>query len=440
MQQYFYDLVDYAHTLLQGDEVLLSWFNGEDSDFIRFNQAKIRQAGSVAQRFLNLTLIEGQRQVDFSLSLSGLEEDDQVQIKAALQRLRNLLPHIPIDPFLNYARDGQSSETVGVDQLTDSYEIIDKILRAVDDKDFVGIYASGAMFTGFANSLGQRNWHSSYSFNVDWSFYHAADKAVKNSYAGFAWDDLDFLQKVSVASKQLSIIARPPRTIEPGQYRVYLAPAALQEIMGMLTEGGFSLKSQRSKQSPLLHLLEGSASLASSIHLKEYTAAGFSPAFQSEGYNKPNEVSLISAGKYQDALVSPRSAQEYGLACNGANGGEYPINLDMAAGQLAQAHVLRELDTGVYINNLWYVNFSDFAACRLTGMTRFATFWVENGEIIAPLNVMRFDDTIYNILGKNLRSLTLERELLLDTSTYGARSSASMHLPGALVEQFEFTL
>ena len=37
----------------------------------------------------------------------------------------------------------------------------------------------------------------------------------------------------------------------------------------------------------------------------------------------------------------------------------------------------------VYVNNVWYLNYSDRSACRMTGMTRFATFWVEHGVIQA---------------------------------------------------------
>ena len=70
------------------------------------------------------------------------------------------------------------------------------------------------------------------------------------------------------------------------------------------------------------------------------------------------------------------------------------------------AEVLSRLGTGVYIGNLHYLNWSDRAACRTTGMTRFATFWVEDGEIKAPLNVMRFDETAYRMLGDNLVDLT----------------------------------
>jgi predicted Zn-dependent protease len=138
--------------------------------------------------------------------------------------------------------------------------------------------------------------------------------------------------------------------------------------------------------------------------------------------------------------VSPRSAREYGVPTNGANSDEMPESLDLAAGALAQQDALRALDTGLYIGNLWYLNFSDRATCRLTGMTRFASFWVEGGRIVAPLNVMRFDDTAYRLLGENLEALTRERDLVPDDDTYGERSTLSMRTPGALVREVALTL
>ena len=91
--------------------------------------------------------------------------------------------------------------------------------------DLVGILASGEQFSGFANSLGQRNWHSSHSFNFDWSFYHQADKAVKMAYAGFAWEPEVFARKVDLAARQLEVLRRPPRTVPPARNRpAYYSP------------------------------------------------------------------------------------------------------------------------------------------------------------------------------------------------------------------------
>ena len=117
-----------------------------------------------------------------------------------------------------------------------------------------------------------------------------------------------------------------------------------------------------------------------------------------------------------------------------------PGSTRMTAGALPRPAVLARLDTGVYINNVWYLNYSDRSACRITGMTRFATFWVEHGVIQAPLNVMRFDESIYRMLGEHLLELTAERDLILDASSYHRRSTSSGRLPGALVEDFNFTL
>ncbi len=102
--------------------------------------------------------------------------------------------------------------------------------------------------------------------------------------------------------------------------------------------------------------------------------------------------------------------------------------------------MLRQLGRGIYIGNVWYLNYSDRVACRTTGMTRFATFWVEDGALQAPIDVMRFDETIYRMLGENLVGLTAEREWILDPSTYSQRSTATTHVPGALIEDFTLTL
>ena len=117
-----------------------------------------------------------------------------------------------------------------------------------------------------------------------------------------------------------------------------------------------------------------------------------------------------------------------------------PEALAMGGGDLAAADALGALDTGLLVGNLWYLNYSDRPACRITGMTRFATFWVEGGEIVAPVDVLRFDDTIYRMLGSNLEALTTETELLLSGETYGSRHLMSSRLPGALVKEMAFTL
>jgi predicted Zn-dependent protease len=440
MQEYFYALADAITGSLHGDELYTCTFHAEDSDFVRFNRSAIRQAGSVVQRFLSLDLIHGRRHAAAEVALSGDLDSDHARVSQLLTGLREQISYLPEDPHLLYATTVYSSAYQGENRLPNKGDAVAAVLDAGRGRDLVGIYAAGGIYAGFANALGQRNWFASYTFNCDWSFYYQSDKAVKTGYAGFVWEPAVMADKVAEATAQLDILSRPPRTIPPGRYRVYLAPAALMDILQMLAWSGFGLKDHRTKQTTLLKMVEEGLHLHPAITIRENTRDGVTPNFQEAGFMKPDQVTLIEAGALRDCLVSPRSAKEYDVPTNGASGAEAPESIDMAAGDIPRDEVLQQLDTGVYINNLWYLNYSDRTGCRMTGMTRFATFWVEGGVIQAPLSVMRFDESIYRMFGDHLLGLTAEREFILDSDTYHRRSTGSNRLPGALVEQFNFTL
>jgi predicted Zn-dependent protease len=440
MQDYFYALADAITTSLHADEFYTCTFHAEDSDFVRFNRSAIRQAGTVVQRFLALDLIHDRRHAAAEIALSGDFDSDRARIGELLTELREQLPYLPEDPHHLYATTVHSTVQQGENRLPDRADAVGAVLDAGSGRDLVGIYAAGGIYAGFANALGQRNWFESFTFNCDWSVYYQRDKAVKTSYAGFVWEPTIFMRKVTEAAEQLEVLKRPPHIISPGRYRVYLAPAALYDILEMLAWSGFGLKDHRTKQTTLLKMVEEGVHLHPAVTMRENTRDGVSPNFQAAGFIRPDQVTLIEAGVFHDCLVSPRSAKEYEVPTNGASIAEAPESIEMAAGDIARDEVLQRLDTGVYINNLWYLNYSDRSACRITGMTRFATFWVEGGVIQAPLSVMRFDESIYRLLGEHLLGLTAERDFILDPSTYHERSTGSSRLPGALVEQFNFTL
>ena len=440
MQNYFYELADRLTEKRQGNEVFTASYDGEESNFIRFNQSAIRQAGHVTQHYLSLDLIDGGRHASGMITLTLDRDEDDGRLAALVADLRGKLPVLPEDPHLLYATDVQSTEQFGVDELPAAEEAVAAILKAGEGRDLVGIHAQGGIFRGFANTFGQRNWYSNFNFNFDWSFYHHADKAVKSGYAGFRWDPAGFAQKVDEAAEQLAALEQAAISLEPGKYRVYLAPVALADYVGILAWAGFGLKARETKQTTLIKMAEDGVTLSPELTIRENTKDGVSPNFQEKGFLKPDFVTLIDKGKLGEPLVSPRSAREFDAPTNGASGYEYPEAIDIEPGSIPRADVVERLGTGLYINNLWYLNLSDRPAARITGMTRFASFWVEDGAIKAPLNVMRFDESALRALGENLIGLTREREMILDPSTYGERDTSSVRLPGALIEDFNFNL
>ncbi len=438
METYFRELSETLCAGVAAGEVLLLNYQVEDSDFVRLNHNKIRQAGHVRQQTLHLVVINNGRQSSALLPLASSLDQDLARAQSMLGRLREQLPLLPEDPYLNYATEVHSTLSHSENGLPAAGDALETLITAAQGLDLVGIWAGGEMSHGFANSLGQFNWHSSYSFNLDWSIYLEGDKAVKQNYAGFIWDRDVLIPKIATARTTLELLAHKPKTIEPGKYRVFLTPSALYELMEMVSWGGFGLKSHRTAQTPLLRMVREDATLHQDVTISENHATGLTPCFTRAGFIKPDRVELIKEGVYRDCLANRRSAKEYSMAVN--CGIEQPLSLEVSGGQLKQNEVFEALGTGLYISNLWYCNFSDRNHCRITGMTRFACLWVEHGRPLYPVNVMRFDESIYHILGDRLEGLTREHEHIQDSSSYEWRSNASARLPGALVNDFTFTL
>lgn len=423
---------------LNKSEVLLLNLHAENSDFVRFNHGRIRQAGAVSQHRLSLELVEDQRHARGHVELCGDITRDQERLAELLCTLRAQCGALPPDPFAGYASEAPSTQDDDRVQPPDAHHAAESLARACSGLDLVGLLASGDIEVGFANSLGQLNWHRRAGFNVDWSCHLADGKAVKCAYAGARWDPEQLEQRLAAARRQLDALKQPSVTVSPGSYRAYLAPQALLEILDIIAWDGFGLLSQRTRRTPLIKLLDERCVLDPSVVLRENHAGSLAPGFTSQGFAKAPGITLVEGGRLGQALVGPRSSKEFGVPVN--DDSERPESLELLPGRIPGHEVLERLGTGLYINNAWYCNLSDRADCRVTGMTRFACYWVERGELRGPLDVMRFDVSLYDLLGKNLVGLTQKSQLIQDPSSYQQRSLLTARLPGALVENFRLTL
>ena len=438
-KRHFGALADAIERLREGTEVTLLSLSAENSEFIRFNQAKVRQIGTVSQGKLTLRLIDGARQAYSTMTVSGQLAADIDEASQALAMLRASLRDAPEDPHLLFGQSPWSQSTQHRGSLPDPSTLVRVVTECARGQDLVGFYAGGSIARGFASSIGSRGWDEVDNFNFSWSLFDGSGRAIKSVYAGTVWDDAVFADKLAQAASRLPVLSRTPMVLMPGRYRAYFAPAALAELIGLVSYEGFSARQQATSRSVLYKLYTGEATFDPRVTLKEDLGLGIAPGFNNDGYLRAS-VPLVTNGRAGHRLTDARSAREYGLVPNGALAGEAACSLAMDGGALHSGDVLSALDTGLYVGNLWYVNFSDRMHCRMTGMTRFATFWVENGRIVAPVEAMRFDDSLYRLLGDELEQLDAQPELLLNDSTWGERATGGMRLPGALAKSFELTL
>ncbi len=439
-EQTFSMLFQHVLEQVQTDEVVTLSLTAELSQFTRFNQAKVRQTGVVRDGDLTLTLMKGDRTAFYELSVTGDPESDRTTAQAALDILRQDIVHLPDDPYQVIPSGTATSHDHYRGTLLPPDAAVDEILPVVAGLDFAGLYAGGVSIRAYADSVGQRHWFCTDSFTLDYSLFAEDGKAVKGTFAGDRWDQDAYAAKLNESKLQLQQLAIPTKPIAKGHYRTYFAPAALAELISMLSWGAVSEASLQRGGSALGLLRSGEKSLSPQFNLKENFGHGLVPRFNNLGEVAPVEVPLIEAGQLVNALVSSRTAKEYGLVANGATPWEGLRSPEVLPGTLAHDDILSALDTGLYLSNLHYLNWSDRPNGRVTGMTRYACFWVENGAIVAPIENLRFDESLYRFFGDGLMNLTVFQEFIPEVGTYGSRELGGMWVPGALVDGFTYTL
>lgn len=420
-------------------EAVFAYLRAERSDFVRLNSARVRQAGTVERAVLSMRLFREGRQAQMRCTLA-VPRGTGARVREALAALRRAIEPLPVDPYASFEQEPGRSEHIARDVGPTPDEVVAAIVDSADHADLVGLYAGGVVVRALASNLGHRHYHEATSAGFDFSLHYTAGQASKHQWSAARWDAAALRSAIAKAREQARILTRPARRIEPGAHRALLAPAALAELVSLLGWGGFSERAFRSGQSPLVRAQRAEARFDSAFTIVDDLDALDVPHFQSEGFVRPARSALIEDGRPARRLVSPRSALEFGVPGNGADDDERPRAPCVGAGRLDDARLLDALDTGIAIPNLWYLNWSDRHACRATGMTRFATLWVENGEVVAPVAPMRFDDSLYRMFGAGLLGLGTRVATFPHNETWDGREPGGVRAPSALIDALRFTL
>ncbi|GBE93609.1 TldD/PmbA family protein [Nostoc cycadae] len=424
---------------LEGEEFTLK-LSSERSQFTRFNHAKVRQTGCVADGCIQLTLMADQRSSSRQFTFTGNWEKDSQKAYKALQELREELPVLPIDPYLVLPSGNNTSREVHYSNLLAPETVVSSILDEVTELDFTGIYAGGVVIKGYGDSSGQKHWFATDTFTLDYSLFSSSGQAVKGTFAGSHWDLANYTAKISEAKKQLQLLSRPAKEVPRGQYKTYFAPAAVADLLQMLSWSAVGEADIQQGNSALAALSRKEKQLSAKFSLQENFQLGLVPRFNELGEMAAPELPIIENGILVNSLVNSRTAKEYQKTANGANSSETLRTPEIRPGNLRLEQILSNLDTGLYLSNLHYLNWSDRPTGRITGMTRYACFWVENGEIIAPIENLRFDDSLYRFWGENLVDFTNFQEFIPEVGTYDSRQLGGSLVPGMLVNDFTYTL
>jgi len=190
--------------------------------------------------------------------------------------------------------------------------------------------------------------------------------------------------------------SRDPKPLDPGEYPVLLEPRAVGDLLMFLAWAGLGARP----------FLDGSSFLSDKIGEKVLSETlsivddVWDPRLRGLGFDyegQPTQrVTLVEEGVARAVVFDRPTAREAGRETTGHAGlqpspsGPFPSSLILSPGETESAELLGVLDKGILVTQLHYTNLMDPSNVTVTGLTRNGTFLVEGGEIVSPVQNLRF--------------------------------------------------
>lgn len=418
-------------------EVLI--ISGE-SALTRYSKSFIHQNVSEANTDLTIKV-----SLDRRYGVANTNAIDEDGIKEAIDIAKNIASSQKENPdYIESAKPepveevdawSKDTETQSPDERAES--VLD-VINVADESGFesAGSYEAETSEIVFANSNGIRLYHPQTNANL-------IAVILSDSSEGFAETG-----SVSVSEIDSKVIAEEstdkcdksqnPISIEPGEYDVILEPYALRELFGWMSFMGFNSKYYREGRSFLVGRM-GDKIWSDSITLVDdgLDEDGFPFPFDFEGVPRQRVV-LVENGVAKNLVYDRTTAEKEGVESTGhalppgGGSGPMPLHLQILPGEETTKDLLKKVDRGLWISSFHYVNgFVDIKNGVFTGMTRYGTFLIENGEITKPVKNLRFTQSMLSAFN-NVDGITREVKKL-------PGQIGGVIFPTILIRDFKFT-
>jgi PmbA protein len=236
-------------------------------------------------------------------------------------------------------------------------------------------------------------------------FSITAMAADSSGWAKASSADVDEIDPRALAARAMAKArdSRNPREIPHGRYTVILEPAAVLDLVGLMT-GDFSATALADKRSCLTERLHTQL-FGKNIDIVDDASHPLQTGAPFDGEGIPRTfLRLVEAGVPKEIAVSRSAALKSNLVPTGHGFplpnevGEAPMNIVIGGGSSTIDDMIRSTERGILITRLWYIREVDPYEKIMTGMTRDGTFLIERGELVCGLRNFRFNQSIIEML------------------------------------------
>ena len=369
----------------------------------RFARSEITSTGDSDDTTLDVHVAYGKRHANVTVN-----QLDAASLRTAVARAAALARIAPEDPERMPALPPQT-EPASAPRWDDATAALDtgararaagQAISAAQEKgvDVAGFFSHQASVSLLGNSAGLRA--AVQGTEAGLSMTARTKDGTGSGWAGLQSIKAGELDAAALAHAAVDkgVRSAKPRHLDAGKYQVVLEPAAVAELLAFTTR---ALGARQADEGRSFFAKPGGGSkigeklFGDMVTLTSSPADPLAPADPHDAEGMPvAPTTWIEKGVLRNLHYTRYWAAKQGKTAMG-QASRYPLH----GGQAASVdELVKGIDRGVVVTRFFYIRILDPQTILCTGLTRDGVFLVEKGEIVAPVNNFRFNESPVKML------------------------------------------
>jgi hypothetical protein len=157
-KEIFQEICSQVFSSLENNEQLTIYLEGENSQYFRFNDSKLRQSGIIEDYAVTISLFSGKKSLQAATTVSSDIESSVNNLRNEIHALRDPLSLIPENELTSFPDSFESVEMIKSGQLPDRNEILEALMDVITKDYLTGVWTSGKIFRACSTSEGANHW------------------------------------------------------------------------------------------------------------------------------------------------------------------------------------------------------------------------------------------------------------------------------------------
>ena len=390
------------------DDVVVQ-LNNTDNSHIKFSNNKV-----TTTKLWNLEGMSVFVAKDKKVVSSSLKSFSKAAVKELVSQMMQSAKNVPPNPNYRGIAKGPFKYKVIKDMCDEHVvsmdtELIDITKQSIDvvkhkAKRAAGVFeqGSGSTFLVTSNDVEVQERYSHLYFSMRALMNkNASGHTVVLSRTKKGFDYMKTAEHAADIAKK----AHTTRKSISGSYDVIFEPHAFANLLENLAHSAsiFSVEAGLSCLKDALGKKVASDQLT--LYDDATVANGYgSSSFDDEGHPTQKNA-LIENGVFKTYLHNTSTAERYNTK-NTANAGlisPEPHNIVVKPGTYSKDELFSSVKKGIYITNVWYTRFNNYATGDFSTIPRDGAFYIENGEIKYALKDVRISDNLLTMMKNVVR-------------------------------------